>query len=126
MLSGDPKCAASVDTASTTTHSPIVWDIRVVKSDVPNAPPHPVFDKYFASSGSSCVHQLVDVNAFVSDTDNKFIDGSDPHKMFMFDHYPDSTPTRHDDLGDQKVKAISTASVGLLDSDEAWATLFHE
>jgi hypothetical protein len=64
---------------------------------------------------------------FVSNTDNTFIDGIDHHVMSMVNlHVPDSASTYYDDLGDHQVKAISTASVGLLDSDEAWATLFHE
>jgi hypothetical protein len=49
--------------------------------------------------------------------------------MFMFDlHIPDSAPTYYDDLGalDHQVKTISTASVWLLDYNEAWVTLFHE
>jgi hypothetical protein len=67
-----------------------------------------------ASSGISCVHQLEEVDTFKFDTDNTFIDGIDPHMISMFDlHVPDSAPTHHDDLGDHRVKAISTASVGL-------------
>jgi hypothetical protein len=38
----------------------------VVKSDVPNAPPDPVSDKYFVSSGISSVHQPEEVDASYS------------------------------------------------------------
>jgi hypothetical protein len=38
----------SVDTASLTTHRPVVWDIPVVNSDVPDALEDLDFDKYFA------------------------------------------------------------------------------
>jgi hypothetical protein len=63
----------------------------------------------------------------VSHTHNTLIDGVDPHMMSMFDIYvPDSAPTHYDDLGDHQVKAISTASVGILDSNGNWDTLFHE
>jgi hypothetical protein len=50
VLAGDATCATPVDIASEIIpRRPIVWDIRVVKSDVPNAPPDPVSDKYFES-----------------------------------------------------------------------------
>jgi hypothetical protein len=39
VLARDATCATSTDTASGTTHRPIVWSIRVVKSDVPDARP---------------------------------------------------------------------------------------
>ena len=52
-----------------TTHRPIVWDIRVIKSGVPDASPGSDFDKYFASSGFSRVYQLEEVDAAISDTD---------------------------------------------------------
>ena len=107
--------------------APFVWDILTVKSDIPNTPPDPIFDPYFALSGISYVHQLEEVDAFKSDTDNTFIDGICPNVMFMFDlHVPDSAPTHHDDLGDHQVKAISTASVRLLNSNGARVTHFHE
>lgn len=64
----DATCATSSDTASATTHRPIL----VVKSGVPDAPPDHDFDKYFASSGFSGVHQLEQVDVFVSDTDDMF------------------------------------------------------
>jgi hypothetical protein len=41
-------------------------------------------------------------------------------------HAPDSASTHYDGLGEHQVKAISTASVRLLDSDEACATLFQK
>jgi hypothetical protein len=53
-LAGDATCATSADTAFVRTHRPVVWDIRVVNSDVPDAPSDPDSDKYFASSGFSC------------------------------------------------------------------------
>jgi hypothetical protein len=91
-------------------------DIHVFRSDVPDAHPDPDFDKYFASSGFSRVHQLEEVNAFVSDSDDMFFDGIDdidPRVMSMFDlHVPDSAPTHYDDLSalDHQAKAISAAS----------------
>jgi hypothetical protein len=89
--------------------------------------PDPFFDQYFVSSGISCVHQLEEVDSFVSDTDNTLIDNIDRHVMSMVNLYaPDSALTHYDDSGEHQVKAMSSASVGLLDSDEAWATLFHE
>jgi hypothetical protein len=45
VLAGDATCATSADTASVTTHRPVVLDIRVVNSDVPDAPVDPDFDK---------------------------------------------------------------------------------
>jgi hypothetical protein len=51
-----------VDTASVITHHPIVWDIRVIKKDIPNAPPDSASDQFFASSSISCVHQLEEVD----------------------------------------------------------------
>jgi hypothetical protein len=73
------------------------------------------------------VHQLEELDAFVSDTADMFFDGIHGIVMSVLDlHIPDSTPTHFDGLGDHQVKAISTASVGLMDYDEAWATLFHE
>jgi hypothetical protein len=73
------------------------------------------------------MHQLEEADAFKSDTDNRFIDGIDPHVMSMFDlHVPDSALTHHDNLCDDEVQAISTASVGLLESNGACVTLFHE
>jgi hypothetical protein len=75
------------------------------------------------TGGSRCVRP---------DTDGMFVDGfhgSDPRVMYMFDlHVPDSAPTYYDDLGilDHQVKAISAASVGHIDSNEAWVTLSHE
>jgi hypothetical protein len=55
------------------------------------------------------------------------IHGIDRRKMSMINlHISDSAPAHSDDLGDHQFKAISTVSVGLLDSNEAWATLFQE
>jgi hypothetical protein len=57
------------------------------------------------------------------------IHGIDPRVMSTFDlHFPDSAPTNYDHSGvlDHQVKAISTASVGLLDSNEAWVALLYE
>jgi hypothetical protein len=48
-----------------------------VKGNVPNPPLDLVFDQFFASSGFSCVYQLDEVDATVSDTD--------PRVMSMFD-----------------------------------------
>jgi hypothetical protein len=62
----------------------------------PYAPGDPDFDKYFAPSGFSGVHQLKEVDAATPDTDDMFFDGIDPRVMSMFDlHVPDS-----DDLGE--------------------------
>jgi hypothetical protein len=61
------------------------------------------------------VQQADEVDAFVSNTDDMLfedIHGIDPRVIL------NSTPAHYDD--------ISTASFGLLDSNEAWATLFHE
>jgi hypothetical protein len=116
VLAGDATCATSADTASVTTHYPIFWYIRVVTSDIPDAPPDPDFAKYFVSSSISRVHQLEEVDAF--DTDDMIfdgidgIDGIDPRVMTTFDHHvPGSAPIHYDDLGalDHQVKAISTA-----------------
>jgi hypothetical protein len=69
---------------------------------------------------------------FVPDSDGMFSDGIygiDPRTMPMFDlHVSYSAPTCSDDLGilDHQVKAIPTASVALIDSNEAWVTLFSE
>jgi hypothetical protein len=41
-------------------------------------------------------------------------------------HVSDSAPAHYDDLGDSQVNTISTASLGLLKSNETWVTLFHE
>jgi hypothetical protein len=112
----DDACATSVDTASLTTHRPVVWDINVVNSDVPDALEDPDFDKYSGSSGFSRVQHLEEVNTGIPDTDDMFfdrIDGIDPRVMSMFDlNIPDSAPAHYDDLGalDHQVKAISTAS----------------
>jgi hypothetical protein len=82
--------------------------------------------QYFASSGFSGVQHMEEVDALVSYTDDVFFDDIDPRVMSMFDlHAPDSAPTPCDDL-DHQVKAISSASVGLLDSNEAWVMYFHE
>jgi hypothetical protein len=112
-----------------TTHRPIAWDIRAVKRR-PRYTPASDFDKYFASSGFSSVKQPEEVDAFVSDTDDMFFEGIygiDPRVMAMFDlHIPDSTPAHYNHMSDHQVNAISTASVGLLDSNEAWAALFHD
>jgi hypothetical protein len=83
VLAGDAACATSVDTASITTHRPVVWDIHVVNSDVPDAPVDPHFGKYFASSGFSRVHQLKEVDAATPDTDDMLFDGIDPRVMSM-------------------------------------------
>jgi hypothetical protein len=64
-FAGDATCAVSADAAFATTHRPIVWD------------------QYSTSSGFFCVHQLEEVDAFVCDTNNTFIDGNDPHVMSM-------------------------------------------
>jgi hypothetical protein len=112
VLAGDATCAISAGTASVITHRSIVWEIRVVKKDVPNAPPDSVSDQFFASSGISCVHQveeenqffassgiscvhqLEEVDTFVSDTNTTFIDGIDPYMIYMFDlHVFDSAQT---------------------------------
>jgi hypothetical protein len=61
-----------------------------------------------------------------------FFDGShgiDSRVMSTFDlHVSDSTPTNYDQTGlkDHQVKVISTVSVRLLDSNEAWIMLFYE
>jgi hypothetical protein len=74
----------------------------------------PVFDQCLVSSCISCAHQLKDVDTFVSDTDNTFIDGIGPRVMSTLDlHVPDSAPTHYADVGDHQVKAIFTASVGV-------------
>jgi hypothetical protein len=57
VLARKATCATSVDTTSEIAHRPIVWDIRDIKGDVPNAPPDPFSDEYFVSSGISCVRQ---------------------------------------------------------------------
>jgi hypothetical protein len=63
--------------------------------------------------------KMEEVDGFVFDTDDIFFDGIDPRVMSMFDLYaPGSAPTPRDDL-DHQVKTISTASIGLLDSNEA-------
>jgi hypothetical protein len=41
VLAGDATCATSADNTSVITQRPIVWDIRVVKSDVPMHPQIP-------------------------------------------------------------------------------------
>jgi hypothetical protein len=85
-------------------------------TDVPDAPPGPDSDEYFASSGLSLVHHLEEVDAAISDTDDMIfegIDGTDPRAMSMFDlNVPDSAKTHYDNLGalDRQVKALSTAS----------------
>ncbi len=56
VLAGDGFSATSADTAPVTTHLPVVWDIRVVKSNVPDAPPDLDFRKDFALSSFSRVH----------------------------------------------------------------------
>jgi hypothetical protein len=66
VLAGDATRATSADAASATAHRPILWDIRVVKSEVTDAPLDPDFDKCFdpdfdknfALSGFSRVHQF--------------------------------------------------------------------
>jgi hypothetical protein len=64
------------------------------------------------------VHQLEEVDAFVSVADNTFID---THVMSMFDlHVSDSAPPHYDGLGDHQIKAISSTSFRLLDSNEDW------
>jgi hypothetical protein len=129
VLVGGATCAALMNTASVTTHRSIVWVIRVDKSDVPDAPLDPDFDKYFTSSRFSRVQQLKEDDAFISDTDNMFFDGIhgiDPRMKSTFDlHVPDSTPTKYDHSSvlDYQGKAISAASIGLLDSNEAWVML---
>ena len=60
--------------------------------------PDPDFDKYFASSDFSRVHQREEIDTFVYDTNDMFfdgIDGTDPRVMSIFDlQVPDSDPTR--------------------------------
>jgi hypothetical protein len=47
--------------------------------------------------------------------------------MSVFDlHVLDSALTSYDDVGDHQVKAISTTSGGLLNSNEARAPLLHD
>jgi hypothetical protein len=72
MHDGNNGCATSVDTASLTAHRPVVWDLRVVNSDVPNALEDPDFVKYSAPSGFFRVQQLKKVNTGVHDTDDMF------------------------------------------------------
>jgi hypothetical protein len=56
VLAGSGVCATTADTAPVTTHRPVVWDIRVGKSNVPDAPPELDFRKDFALSSFSRVH----------------------------------------------------------------------
>jgi hypothetical protein len=120
---GDVACATSLDTASMTTHRPVLWDIHVVNSDVPDALEDLDFDKYFAPSGFSHVQhleevhkELEEVNTGIPDTGDMFfdgIDGIDPRVISVFDlNIPDSAPAHYNDLGalDLQVRAISTAS----------------
>jgi hypothetical protein len=48
VLAGGGVCATTADTAPVTTHRPVVWDISVVKSNVPDAPPELDFRATFA------------------------------------------------------------------------------
>jgi hypothetical protein len=105
VLAGDDICATLADTAPMTTYRPVVWDIRVVKSNVPNAPPDPDFRKYFAFSGSSRVHQLE--YAFVPETYDLSFGGA-----------------RYRICRDNKLREF--ARVGLPNSNEGWVTLFYE
>jgi hypothetical protein len=88
-----------------TTHRPVVWDIRVVKSNVPDAPPDLDFRKYFALSSFSRVHQLE--YSLVPDIYVMFLEGAP--SRFCRDH-----------------KLRDFASVGLMDSNERWVTLFYQ
>jgi hypothetical protein len=132
VLIGDAACATSADTASVITHRPILLDIRVVKSDVPDAPPDPDFDKSFTSSGFFCVQQPEEVDAFVLDTDDMFLHGMhgiQPRVMPTFDlHVPVSASTKcdHSGLLDYQVKVISTASAGQLDLNEVLVTILYD
>jgi hypothetical protein len=105
VLAGGGVCATTADTAPVTTHRPVVWDIRVVKSNVPDAPPELDFRKDFALSSFSRVHQLE--YALVPGTYDIFFDGA-PSRMCR-DH-----------------KLRDFASVGLLDSNEDWVTPFYQ
>jgi hypothetical protein len=105
VLAGDGICATSADTTPVTTHRPVVWDIRVVKSNVPDAPPDLDFRKYFALSSFSRVHQLE--YSLVPDIYVMFLEGAP--SRFCRDH-----------------KLRDFASVGLMDSNERWVTLFYQ
>jgi hypothetical protein len=105
VLAGDGICATSADTAPVTAHRPIVWDIRVVKSNVPDAPPDLDFRKYFALSSFSRVHQLE--YAFVPD---------------IYDMFCGGAPLRI--CRDQMLRDF--ASFGLLDFNERWVPLLSE
>jgi hypothetical protein len=91
-----------VDVAPAAIPCPVIWDINVVDSEIPDAPPDPDFDKYFASSGFDRVQHLKKVDEFESDAADMYFDTInnviDPHVMSLFDpHIPDSAP--YDDMG---------------------------
>jgi hypothetical protein len=112
---GDDACATSVDTASLTTHRPVVCDIHVVNSDVPDAPEDPIFNEDFTSFGFSRVQQLEEVSTGIPDTDDMLfdgIDGIDPRVMSMFHlNIPDSAPAHYDDLGEICLASVPSAIV---------------
>jgi hypothetical protein len=105
VLAGDGICATSADTAPVTAHRPVVWDIRTVKSNVPDAPPDLDFRKYFALSSFSRVHPME--YAFTPD---------------IYDMFCGGAPLRI--CRDHMLRDF--ASFRLLDSNERWVTLFYQ
>jgi hypothetical protein len=102
---------------------PIVWDICFVKRDVTDAGQDPAFTTILRRLDSlQCKMEEV----FISDTEDMFfggIHGIDSSVMSTFDLH-----TNYDQTGvnDHQIKAISTVSVRLLDSNEARIMLFYE
>jgi hypothetical protein len=105
VLAGDGVCATSAGSAPVKARSPVVWDILVAKSNVPDAPQDLDFRKYFALSSFSRVHQLE--YAFVPD---------------IYDMSGDGAPLRI--CRDHKLRDF--ASFGLPDSDEGWVALLSK
>jgi hypothetical protein len=98
VLARDVTCVTSADTTSVTTHH----HIRVIRTDVRDAPPDLGSDQYFALSRLSGVHQVEEVYVLVYDTAAMLFGGIaviDPRVMSMFDpHAPNSALSRYDDL----------------------------
>jgi hypothetical protein len=71
VLAGVATCATQADTASVTKRRPIVWDIRAVKSGVPDAPQVRILTRELRRPDSLRVQKREKVDAFVGiGTDN--------------------------------------------------------
>jgi hypothetical protein len=111
VLADNSICATSGDIALAAIPCPVIWEINVFESEIPNARHDPDFDKYFASCGFVCVQQLKEIDDYEPDADDMYfdgIDGIDPVMSMFEPHVPDSAPPHYDDMGalDYQVKDI--------------------